>query len=243
MVTLSIIIPAYNEQQHISELLRQVKTVNLDKVHVQKEIIVVNDGSKDDTAKIVKTHHSDVILLSHPTNFGKGAAIRTGIAQATGDIILIQDADLEYDPREYSKLIKPLLNGEAHVVYGSRYLAQDQQRKNRDFLKKQHKKAYNFFYIGGRLLTIATNLLYRASITDEATCYKVFKKDVIKTMHLECEKFEFCPEVTAKTLKAGYTIKEVPISYKPRRIEEGKKIKFKDGIACLATLIKYRLVD
>lgn len=241
MIALSIIIPAYNESQHISELLTRVKNVNLSKLNVEKEIIVIDDGSKDNTASIVETEHSDVILLKHPLNLGKGAAIRTGIARAAGDIILIQDSDLEYNPDEYPRLIKPLLNGEAHVVYGSRYLAIDQKRKNTDFLKKQHKKAYNIFYIGGRLLTTATNLLYGANITDEATCYKVFKKEVLNNIKLDCQRFEFCPEVTAKTIMAGYSIKEVPISYNPRRIEEGKKIKFKDGIECLKTLIKYRL--
>lgn len=220
-----------------------MKSVDLSSLNVDKELIVVNDGSKDNTSELVEKNHKDVLLLEHPQNLGKGAAIRTGIAKAKGDIILVQDADLEYDPTEYFVLLQPILDGEAHVVFGSRYLSTDQKRRNYEFLKKQHAGAYRLFYLGGRLLTIITNFLYGAGITDEATCYKMFKKEVLKKIKLNCERFEFCPEVTAKTIKAGYRIKEVPISYYPRSIKEGKKIKFKDGIQALWTLVKYRLAD
>ena len=238
--TLSIIIPAYNEEKSIEQILQRVKNVNLNRLGVKKEIIVVNDGSKDSTADLLNKQ-KDIIALHHTRNQGKGAAIRTGIKKATGDIMIVQDADLEYDPEEYPILLKPILKGKAKVVYGSRYLSKKQKTKNMDFLKKQHENAYTLFYLGGRLMTLITNMLYNANITDEATCYKVFTKDVLKQIKLECKKFEFCPEVTAKVRNKGYQILEVPISYYPRSVEEGKKIKFRDGLEAIWTLLKYKV--
>lgn len=240
--TLSIIIPAYNEEKSIEALLKKVKKVDLKKLGVQKQIIVVNDGSKDKTAEIINKQ-KDIIALHHAQNCGKGAAIRTGIKQATGDIIIVQDADLEYDPEEYKILIKPILSGEAKVVYGSRFISNTQKSRNISFLKKHHEKAYSMFYIGGRMITLFTNLLYNAHITDEATCYKVFAKEVLQQIKLNCTRFEFCPEVTAKVRRQGYRILEVPISYYPRSMEEGKKIKFRDGIQAVWTLLKYRIIN
>ncbi len=242
MKTLSIIIPAYNEEKNILALLHEVKKVSLKQLGLIKEIIVVNDGSNDRTAEILK-QENHIIVLTHKQNQGKGAAIRTGIKQAKGDIIIIQDADLEYNPDEYPELLKPILQDKAKVVYGSRYISGIQKRKNKDFLKKQHEKAYTMFYIGGRIITFITNLLYNANITDEATCYKVFTRDVINNINLDCRKFEFCPEITAKIRKKGYNILEVPISYNPRSVEEGKKIKFRDGFQAILTLFKYHFTD
>ena len=242
MKKLSIIIPAYNEEKSILALIHAVKNINLTKLGLRKEIIVVNDGSTDDTARVL-AEEDNLIVVHHARNHGKGAAIRTGIHHATGDLFLIQDADLEYDPAEYPQLLKPLLNGNTHVVYGSRFIGTDQQEKNRNYLTKHHKDAYTLFYLGGRFITLLTNLLYRANITDEATCYKVFTRDVLETIQLDCKRFEFCPEITAKIRKQGHTILEVPISYNPRSMEEGKKIKFRDGFEAIWTLLKYHFIN
>lgn len=239
---LSIIIPAYNEEGTINELIKIVKGVDLENKGVKKEIIVVDDGSKDKTVEVVK-NISGIKLIEHGNNIGKGGAIRTGIKYSTGDIIIIQDADLEYDPNDYYKLIKPIIDGKVKVVYGSRVLHQKQEERNRRFLSGKHKQAYKAFYAGGRILTFLANLLYNAKITDEPTCYKVFDSKVLKSLNLKCKRFEFCPEVTAKVAKRGYKIMEVPTSYNPRTFGEGKKIKFRDGVEAIWTLFKYRFVD
>ncbi len=237
---LSILIPAYNEAKTIKELIGLVKKA--DTKDVEKEIIVIDDGSKDDTVEIVKKILG-VILVKHKKNAGKGAAIRTGIKYATGDIIIIQDADLEYDPNDYYKLIKPIIDGKTKVVYGSRTMHESQKERNIRFLRNKHSESYNAFYMGGRVLTILANLLYNAKITDEPTCYKVFDAKVLKSLNLRCMRFEFCPEVTAKVIKKGYRIMELPTPYYPRSFEEGKKINWKDGFEAVWTLIKYRFVD
>lgn len=226
---LSVIVPVFNEEKTIGEIIRRI-----DDVAIDKEVIVVDDGSSDKTAEIIRGYNSrkDVKTLFHDKNRGKGAAIRTGLKHAEGDVIIIQDADLEYDPSEYQKLIQPILSSEAEVVYGSR-----------NIVRESVGKSSNLFYIGGILLTKIANLLYGSNLTDVTTCYKVFKKDVIDSIKLECDGFEFCDEVTAKILKKGINIKEVPITYHPRSKEEGKKIRTIDGLIAAWTLIKFRLRD
>lgn len=228
---LSIIIPVYNEEKSIKKIIALVKKVDLSHLNTIKEIIVVDDGSKDNTVSVLKTVKG-IKLVMHAKNQGKGAAIRTGIKYATGDIILIQDADLEYDPEDYPALIKPILDGKARVVYGSRRLLK---------ANKQHSGLS--FFIGGVTLTWITNLLYGLRITDEPTCYKVFEANVLKNIPLKCKRFEFCPEVTAKVAKRKIRIYEVPIRYYPRSAKEGKKIKWKDGVEAIWALLKYRFVD
>ncbi|MFA5644881.1 MAG: glycosyltransferase family 2 protein [Candidatus Ratteibacteria bacterium] len=226
---LSVIIPVYNEKETISSLIQQVQAVAVD-----KEIIIVDDGSKDGTSEVLKkiaSLHSpkDLKVIFMEKNSGKGSAIRRGIKEVNGDIIIIQDADLEYDPFEYPKLIEPIVEGKTSVVYGSRILG------------SRAKSSWSF-YLGGRVLSLLANLLYNARITDEPTCYKVFKAEILKEIPLTCTGFEFCPEVTAKVRKAGYRIMEVPISYYPRKISEGKKIRLKDGLIAIWTLLKLRFL-
>ena len=228
---ISVIIPVYNEARTVEKLLGKVLAINLN-----LEIILVDDASTDQSVKIVldkrnKEQLTNLKLIRHEKNKGKGYAIRTGLKEVTGKIVIIQDADLEYDPEDYYELIKPIESGEYKVVYGSRNL------------RKENIKRKDANYYGNKLLTFVSNVLYGARITDEATCYKVFETKAIKSLNLKCVRFEFCPEVTAKVRKKGYKIKELPISYEPRSIAEGKKINWKDGIEALWTLIKFRFSD
>jgi dolichol-phosphate mannosyltransferase len=220
---LSIIIPAYNEEKTILELIKRVKSVNLD-----KEIIVVNDGSTDKTAAWLDSI-KDIIVI-HKKNGGKGSAIREGIRAVTGDVIVIQDADLEYDPNDFLIMIEAMKKKNADVIYGSRILHSD------------YSISYRRYFLGGKLVTFIANLLFGLSITDEPTCYKMIKTDLLKSLNLRCSRFEFCPEVTAKIARRKIKIVEVPISYFPRSIEEGKKINAWDGIEAIWTLFKYRFV-
>lgn len=223
---LSVIIPVHNELHTIEEALRRVQEVDLD-----KEIIVVDDHSSDGTREILRQiTDNEVRVVYHDENTGKGAAIRTALQYVTGDIIIIQDGDLEYDPSEYHKLIEPIVAGRASVVYGSRFLG---EITNMHFLN----------YIANKILALTASLLFFNWITDEGTCYKVFKADVLKSLDLKCTGFDFCPEVTAKVRKRGQKIVEVPISYHGRSTEDGKKIRWQDGLEAFLTLIKYRLVD
>jgi dolichol-phosphate mannosyltransferase len=227
---LSIIIPCYNEAATVSEILARVARAE---THgLEKEVIVVNDGSTDETGQLLEELQGNrVKVIHHERNRGKGAAIRTALEQVTGDIVLIQDADLEYDPDEYPSLLHPLLNDHVKVVYGSR------------MLRKGTRQGTLPFLVGGMLLSLLTNLLYQAGITDEPTCYKVFKASLLKSLDLKCTGFEFCPEVTAKVCKRGYEIKEVPISYNPRSVSEGKKINWRDFIVHVFILLKYRFFE
>lgn len=223
---LSVIIPVYNEKNTITEILKQVIDVPVD-----KEIIIVDDSSTDGTREILKDirrTHKDIRLILKEKNEGKGSAVREGLKHIAGDIVVIQDGDLEYNPMDWIRMLQVIKDKRADVVYGSRILGKGE-------------KSSLTFYLGGRLLSFLVNILYGANITDEPTCYKMFKVDVIRSIKLDCKGFEFCSEVTAKVLKKGYKIYEIPISYKPRKIKEGKKIRWKDGVIAIWTLIKYRL--
>jgi len=226
---LSVIIPVYNEKDTVGKIIEKVMEVPVD-----KEIIVVDDGSTDSTKMVLREiieKNKDVIkVIFKEKNEGKGAAIREGIKYVSGDVVVIQDADLEYDPMDFLKMLKVMEEKNAKVVYGSRILG-------------KNKKSSFLFYFGGRLLSFVANILYNAKITDEPTCYKMFRTEVIRSINLRCKGFEFCPEITAKVRKKGYKIFEVPIRYRPRSVKEGKKIRWKDGIVAIWTLIKYRFID
>lgn len=224
MEKLSIVIPCYNEEKTILEIVRRVEAADLG---VVKEIVVVDDGSKDRTPEILKTlDRATVILL--PENRGKGAALRAGFAAATGDYVVVQDADLEYDPADLKILVVKAREGHK-VVYGSRRLG-----------RGRNPMAGLTYYAGGVLLSWLTNVLYGTRITDEPTCYKMFERNLLLGLPLTCTGFEFCPEVTAKVARRGEKIVEVPISYRPRSRNEGKKINWKDGLIAIWTLIKNR---
>jgi len=218
----SVIVPVYNEAAHLDEILRAIHASP-----VKKEIIIVDDGSTDGTREKLRNLPAmdDVTIIFHEKNCGKGAAIRTALAYARGEYVLIQDSDLEYDPQDYAALLRPLEDRRVNVVYGMR-----PDRPERGLR----------FFLGAKLLTHLTNLLYGAGIHDEATCYKVFRRSVLSKFQLECRRFEFCPEVTAKLCRMGEKIEEVPITYNPRSAVEGKKIRHSDGWLAIWTLIRYR---
>jgi len=228
---LSIIMPVYNESGTIREILRQVRNVDLGTI--EKEIIVVDDFSGDGTRDLLQkeTSDGDIKIIYHPRNQGKGAAVCSGLNEASGDFIIIQDADLEYDPAEYNKLLAPLIKNEADVVYGSRFL---------ELKKNQFQSLAQ--YLGNRFLTCLTNLLYKVKISDMETCYKVFRANLIKGLSIKARHFDFEPEVTAKVLKKKWRFREIPISYKARGYKMGKKINYRDGIVAVWCLIKHRFM-
>ena len=222
---LSVIVPVYNERVTVAEVIRRIRAVE---VPVAVEVIVVDDGSSDGTDKVLTAlGDSTVRVLSHPTNKGKGAAIRTGMAAARGDLLLIQDADLEYDPKDWPRLLEPILSGKARVVYGSRFTG---ERMN----------MLPLHWIGNRFLSLVTNVLYSSTMSDMETCYKLFDRRVLEGITIQSDKFDFEPEITAKVLRRGVRIYEVPISYAGRELHEGKKITWRDGFGALKALIKYR---
>lgn len=220
----SVVVPVYNEAAHVDELLQAIAAAP-----VRKEIIIVDDGSTDGTRETLQALPplADVTIVFHDKNYGKGAAIRTALSYAHGEYVLIQDSDLEYDPQDYPALLRPLEEGKANVVYGVR-----PDRPERGLR----------YFLGAKLLTHLTNFLYGAGIHDEATCYKVIRRSLVAQLHLQCHRFEFCPEVTAKVSRLGEKIEEVPISYHPRSAEQGKKIRHSDGWQAIWTLIRYRFV-
>jgi glycosyltransferase involved in cell wall biosynthesis len=226
----SVIMPVYNEFRTFHQVLERVRQAPLPE-GCSMEIVVVDDGSTDGSTQIIAEQARAGIVVGHHAarNFGKGAAIRTGIALASGDIVLIQDGDLEYDPSDYARILAPIVNGEADVVYGSRFLS-----------GRPAGMAWKN-WTANRILTVAANLLYNANLTDEATAYKAFRTSILRQVKLECQRFEFCPEVTAKLSRRGCHIAEVPISYNARGIADGKKIRARDGFEALWTLLKLRV--
>lgn len=231
---LSIVIPVYNEKKTLFEIIRRV----LDSpVSMEREIILVDDCSRDGTQELYSQLDSmfpnaNIRLFKHAVNQGKGAALRTGFEQASGDIILVQDADLEYDPRDYPKLLRPILEGKADVVYGSRFVGGD-----------DHRVLYFWHSVGNKVLTLLSNMFTNLNLTDMETCYKVFKKEVIKPIRIRSNRFGVEPEVTAKIAKAGWRVYEVGISYSGRDYAEGKKITWRDGVKAILCIVRYSLTD
>jgi glycosyltransferase involved in cell wall biosynthesis len=229
MKKVSIVIPVYNEKSTILKILEEVE--KSDTLGLEKEIILVDDGSINGTKEILKNLETKYQIIYHQQNLGKGAAVRTGFGKATGDIILIQDADLELNPENYPKILKPILSGETEVVYSSRY--------------QEHNPTYYYrhYYLGGKLISYLTNIFYGSKLSDVYCGYKVFKADVLKSLELESNGFGIEQELTIKTLKKGYKIKEVSISYYPRTREEGKKIRWWDGLEAVWLIIKYKFIS
>jgi dolichol-phosphate mannosyltransferase len=231
-VRLSILIPAFQEERTIGEVLERVSAIDIESLGVTKEIVVCDDGSTDGTVAAIEARAAidpRIRLVKNGQNRGKGAAIRKALAAATGDFVLIQDADLEYEVSDYPALLAAVLAG-ADVVYGSRFL---------DRARPEGMHAAN--WLANRILTTAANLLYGLGITDEATCFKVFRTSILRSLELECEGFEFCPEVTAKIGLRKLSIVEVPIHYRARNVAEGKKVRWTDGVEALWVLLRHRL--
>ena len=230
---LSIIIPVYNEKQTLKALVEKVQSLDLSSLNLEKELVMVDDCSQDGTLAVAQglADEGKIRLIRHQKNQGKGAALQTGFQNARGDILLIQDADLEYNPEEYPKLLKPILDGKADVVYGSRFMGGE-----------PHRVLYFWHYLGNKFLTLLSNITTNLNLTDMETCYKVFRSEVLKAISLKEKRFGFEPEVTAKVARLGCRIYEVGISYTGRTYTEGKKINWKDGLRALWCIFKYALV-
>ncbi len=223
--TLTVIVPVYNERATVAEIVRRVRAAD---VPLTVDVVVVDDGSNDGTDKVLAAiEDSTVRVVSHERNSGKGAAIRTGLAHARGDLVVIQDADLEYDPDDWPRLLEPVLKHKAVVVYGSRFTG---ERKN----------MLPLHWVGNRFLSLVTNVLYSSTLSDMETCYKLFDRRVLEGITVVSNRFDFEPEITAKVLRRGYRIYEVPISYAGREVDEGKKITWRDGFGALKALVKSR---
>jgi len=228
-LNLSVIIPVFNERETVEEIIRRVQAVQ---VGLDKEIIIVDDASQDGTRQILENLEApNLKILYHSKNKGKGATLRTGFSHAKGDIILIQDADLEYNPQDYPKLLEPILDGRADVVYGSR------------FLGGPHRVLFFWHYVGNKILTTLSNMISNLNLNDMETCYKVFKREILERIKLKSNRFGFEPEFTIKVAKLKYKIYEVSISYSGRDYSEGKKIGWKDGLAAIFHIIRYKFFD
>lgn len=231
---LSVVMPVYNEKNTLLEIIRRVLAAPLD---IDRELILVDDCSRDGTLDLYPQLDrafpgAKIRVLKHSVNQGKGAALRTGFAEARGEIVLIQDSDLEYDPREYPKLLKPILDGRADVVYGSRFIGGD-----------EHRVLYFWHYLGNRFLTLLSNMCTNLNLTDMETCYKVFRADVLRNMRLRSNRFGIEPELTAKVARGRWRVYEVGISYSGRSYEEGKKITWRDGAKAVFCIVRYALAD
>jgi glycosyltransferase involved in cell wall biosynthesis len=223
--SLTVLIPVYNERATVAEIIRRIRAVE---IPLTLQVIVVDDGSSDGSDKVLQAlEDSTVRVIRHTHNQGKGAAIRTGMEAMTGDLLLIQDADLEYDPDDWPRLLEPILKGKARAVYGSRFTG---ERKN----------MLPLHWFGNRMLSLVTNILYSSTLSDMETCYKLFDAEVLKGITLVSDRFEFEPEITAKVMRRGFRIYEVPISYAGREANEGKKITWRDGFGAMAALIRFR---